>query len=65
MTVRVMVFFALVKQDTVVDAGIFDGSLGIISALAALKVLNVNGKLGTLKRPIEVSDSRSFVDRLK
>ncbi|KAL5539657.1 hypothetical protein UlMin_044815 [Ulmus minor] len=40
--------------DTVVDAGIFDGSLGIVSALAALKVLNTNGKLGTLKRPVEV-----------
>ncbi|EXB66978.1 Allantoate deiminase [Morus notabilis] len=40
--------------DTVVDAGIFDGSLGIISALAALKVLHVNGKLRTRKRPVEV-----------
>ncbi|XP_075674219.1 allantoate deiminase 1 isoform X3 [Castanea sativa] len=40
--------------DTVVDAGIFDGSLGIISALSALKVLNVNGTLGKLRRPIEV-----------
>ncbi|XP_065627147.1 allantoate deiminase 2 isoform X3 [Quercus suber] len=40
--------------DTVVDAGIFDGSLGIISALSALKVLNVNGMMGKLRRPIEV-----------
>ncbi|KAK4564486.1 hypothetical protein RGQ29_006522 [Quercus rubra] len=40
--------------DTVVDAGIFDGSLGIISALSALKVLNVNGTMGRLRRPIEV-----------
>ncbi|XP_035543885.1 allantoate deiminase 2-like [Juglans regia] len=40
--------------DTVVDAGIFDGSLGIISALSALKVLNTNGTLGKLKRPVEV-----------
>ncbi|EOX96850.1 PREDICTED: allantoate deiminase [Theobroma cacao] len=40
--------------DTVVDAGIFDGSLGIISAISALKVLKSNGKLGELKRPIEV-----------
>ncbi|XP_050260767.1 allantoate deiminase 1-like isoform X3 [Quercus robur] len=40
--------------DTVVDAGIFDGSLGIISALSALKVLNVNGTMGKLRRPIEV-----------
>ncbi|XP_041027099.1 allantoate deiminase 2-like isoform X1 [Juglans microcarpa x Juglans regia] len=40
--------------DTVVDAGIFDGSLGIITALSALKVLNINGTLGKLRRPIEV-----------
>ncbi|KAK9937221.1 hypothetical protein M0R45_014025 [Rubus argutus] len=40
--------------DTVVDAGIFDGSLGIISVLSALKVLSINGKLGELKRPVEV-----------
>ncbi|GKV36046.1 hypothetical protein SLEP1_g44224 [Rubroshorea leprosula] len=40
--------------DTVVDAGIFDGSLGIISAISALKVLNRNGKLRDLKRPVEV-----------
>uniref|UniRef100_A0A2P2L3L7 Allantoate deiminase isoform X2 n=1 Tax=Rhizophora mucronata TaxID=61149 RepID=A0A2P2L3L7_RHIMU len=41
-------------MDTVVDAGIFDGSLGIISALSALKVLKNNGMLRKLKRPIEV-----------
>ncbi|XP_062161510.1 allantoate deiminase 2 [Alnus glutinosa] len=40
--------------DTVVDAGIFDGSLGIICALSALKVLKINGTLGKLTRPIEV-----------
>ncbi|KAG8635620.1 hypothetical protein MANES_16G050400v8 [Manihot esculenta] len=40
--------------DTVVDAGIFDGSLGIISALSALKVLKTTGMLGKLKRPVEV-----------
>ncbi|KAM7500395.1 hypothetical protein LguiA_024809 [Lonicera macranthoides] len=40
--------------DTVIDAGIFDGSLGIVSALSALKVLNVTGRLGKLKRPVEV-----------
>lgn len=38
------------------DAGIFDGSLGIISALSALKVLKTNGTLGKLRRPIEVSE---------
>lgn len=37
-----------------IDAGIFDGSLGIVSALSALKVLNVTGRLGKLKRPVEV-----------
>ncbi|KAG8635618.1 hypothetical protein MANES_16G050400v8 [Manihot esculenta] len=41
-------------KDTVVDAGIFDGSLGIISALSALKVLKTTGMLGKLKRPVEV-----------
>ncbi|XP_044497116.1 allantoate deiminase 2 isoform X3 [Mangifera indica] len=40
--------------DTVVDAGMFDGSLGIISAISALKVLNSTGMLGKLKRPVEV-----------
>ncbi|XP_038876942.1 allantoate deiminase 2 isoform X1 [Benincasa hispida] len=40
--------------DTVVDAGKFDGALGIISAISALKVFNMNGKLEQLKRPIEV-----------
>ncbi|KAL7258556.1 hypothetical protein ACSBR1_004643 [Camellia fascicularis] len=41
-------------KDTVIDAGIFDGALGIISALSALKVLNINGQLKKLKRPVEV-----------
>ncbi|GFZ06754.1 allantoate amidohydrolase [Actinidia rufa] len=40
--------------DTVIDAGIFDGALGIVSALSALKVLNINGQLGKLRRPVEV-----------
>ncbi|KAK6916975.1 Peptidase M20 [Dillenia turbinata] len=40
--------------DTVIDAGIFDGSLGIVSALSAVKVLHINGKLGELVRPVEV-----------
>ncbi|KAK4487989.1 hypothetical protein RD792_003728 [Penstemon davidsonii] len=40
--------------DTVIDAGMFDGALGIITALSALKVLKTNGMLGELKRPIEV-----------
>lgn len=40
--------------DTVVDAGIFDGALGIVSPLSALKVLSSKGKLGVLKRPVEV-----------
>lgn len=41
-------------MDTVVDAGAYDGSLGIISAISAVKVLNVTGKLEKLRRPIEV-----------
>ncbi|XP_028755401.1 allantoate deiminase 2-like isoform X1 [Neltuma alba] len=41
-------------MDTVVDAGMFDGSLGIISALSALKALHMTGKLGQLRRPVEV-----------
>ncbi|KAL5731308.1 allantoate deiminase [Ranunculus cassubicifolius] len=40
--------------DTVIDAGKFDGSLGIVCAVSALKVLKVNGKLGKLRRPVEV-----------
>ncbi|QHO05420.1 Allantoate amidohydrolase [Arachis hypogaea] len=40
-------------MDTVVDAGMFDGSLGIVSAISALKALKVNGKLEKLKRPVE------------
>ncbi|XP_052732736.1 allantoate deiminase 2 isoform X2 [Vigna angularis] len=41
-------------MDTVVDAGMFDGSLGIVSAISALKAMHVNGKLEKLKRPVEV-----------
>ncbi|KAA3461004.1 allantoate deiminase [Gossypium australe] len=52
--------------DTVVDAGIFDGSLGIISAISAVKVLKSIGKLGELKRPVEasylISDVIAFSD---
>ncbi|KAK7859887.1 allantoate deiminase 2, partial [Quercus suber] len=48
-------------KDTVVDAGIYDGSLGIISALSALKVLNVNGTLGKLRRPIEANSVLSSI----
>ncbi|MBA0591915.1 hypothetical protein Gorai_008907, partial [Gossypium raimondii] len=52
--------------DTVVDAGMFDGSLGIISAISALKVLKSIGKLGELKRPVEasylISDVIAFSD---
>ncbi|KAF5729231.1 allantoate deiminase isoform X2 [Tripterygium wilfordii] len=40
--------------DTVVDAGIYDGSLGIISAISALKFLKRDGQLGKLQRPVEV-----------
>lgn len=40
--------------DTVIDAGMFDGSLGIISAIAAVKALHVSGKLESFPRPIEI-----------
>ncbi|XP_016475827.1 allantoate deiminase 2 [Nicotiana tabacum] len=40
--------------DTVIDAGYFDGSLGIICAISALKALNATGRLDKLRRPVEV-----------
>ncbi|URD95940.1 Peptidase family M20/M25/M40, partial [Musa troglodytarum] len=40
--------------DPVVDAGKFDGSLGIICATSALKVLKTVEKLHKLSRPVEV-----------
>ncbi|KAK6931893.1 Peptidase M20 [Dillenia turbinata] len=42
------------ENDTVIDAGIFYGSLSIVSALSALKILHITGKLGELVRPAEV-----------
>ncbi|GJX35678.1 allantoate deiminase 2 [Tanacetum coccineum] len=41
--------------DTVVDARMFDGALGVISAISALKVLNVTGRLRHIKHPVETS----------
>ena len=52
-------FPPLRKQDTVVDAGMYDGSLGIICAISALKVLKVAGKLQRLTRPVEVREFSS------
>ncbi|XP_073157674.1 allantoate deiminase 2 isoform X1 [Henckelia pumila] len=40
--------------DTVIDAGMFDGALGIITPIMAMKVLNITGMLGKLRRPVEV-----------
>ncbi|GJX45490.1 allantoate deiminase 2, partial [Tanacetum coccineum] len=40
--------------DTVVDVGLFDGALGVISAISALKMLNVTKRLRHLKHPVEV-----------
>ncbi|KAK1397550.1 hypothetical protein POM88_007413 [Heracleum sosnowskyi] len=57
--------------DTVIDAGKFDGSLGIVSALSALKVLHVNGRLEKLRRPVEdklrpvLTDIRKHADSIK
>ena len=39
-----------------VDAGRFDGALGIVSAISALKALKVSGKLEKLNRPVEVNN---------
>ncbi|VAI92409.1 unnamed protein product [Triticum turgidum subsp. durum] len=57
-------------MDTVIDAGMYDGALGIICAISALKVLRVTGKLQRLTRPVEViafSDEEGvrFQTRLK
>jgi allantoate deiminase len=46
--------FSVVMQDTVVDAGMYDGTLGIICAISAVKALKISGKLEKLQRPIEV-----------
>lgn len=46
--------YFVLQQDTVIDAGFFDGSLGIICAISALKALNSSGRLGKLRRPVEV-----------
>ncbi|KAK1397551.1 hypothetical protein POM88_007414 [Heracleum sosnowskyi] len=57
--------------DTVIDAGKFDGSLGIVSSLSALKVLHVNGRLEKLRWPVEdklrpvLTDIRKHVDSIK
>ena len=42
------------EQDTVIDAGRYDGALGIVTAIAAVKVLKVEGWLQQFPRPIEV-----------
>ncbi|CAN6453753.1 unnamed protein product [Victoria cruziana] len=40
--------------DTVIDAGKYDGSLGIICAISALKALKASGSLSKLQRQIEI-----------
>jgi allantoate deiminase len=40
--------------DTVIDAGYYDGALGILTAIAAVKVLNREGKSHLFPHPIEV-----------
>ena len=44
----------MVIQDTVVDSGMYDGTLGIICAISAVKALKMSGQLEKLQRPIEV-----------
>jgi allantoate deiminase len=41
-------------MDTVIDAGRYDGALGIVTAIAAVKVLKIEGKLQQFPRPIEI-----------
>ncbi|KAJ7513463.1 hypothetical protein O6H91_23G000700 [Diphasiastrum complanatum] len=40
--------------DTVIGAGKYDGALGIVTAIAAVKSLNKKGKLFRFPRPIEI-----------
>ncbi|KAJ6825362.1 putative allantoate deiminase [Iris pallida] len=40
--------------DTVIDAGMYDGSMGVVCAISALKVFKLNGMQGKLQRPVEV-----------
>jgi allantoate deiminase len=40
--------------DTVIDAGRYDGALGIVAAIAAVKALKLEGKLKQFPRPIEI-----------
>lgn len=40
--------------DTVIDAGLYDGALGIVTAIAAVKALHVSGDSDRFPRPIEV-----------
>ncbi|KAG0589288.1 hypothetical protein M758_1G008900 [Ceratodon purpureus] len=40
--------------DTVIDAGRYDGALGIVTAIAAVKALKIEGKLQQFPRPIEI-----------
>ncbi|KAK1379135.1 hypothetical protein POM88_025879 [Heracleum sosnowskyi] len=68
---RLVVDSLVFQHDTIIDAGKFDGSLGIVSALSALKVLHVNGRLEKLRRPVEdklrpvLTDIRKHADSIK
>lgn len=61
-TVRWLFLIVLerVEQDTVIDAGRYDGALGIVTAIAAVKALKVEGKLQQFPRPIEVGSVFMF-----
>ncbi|BBN02124.1 allantoate deiminase [Marchantia polymorpha subsp. ruderalis] len=41
-------------MDTVIDAGRYDGALGVVSAIAAVKALQKSGRLVDYPRPIEI-----------
>ncbi|XP_078438401.1 allantoate amidohydrolase [Wolffia australiana] len=40
--------------DTVIDAGFYDGSLGVISAIAAVKAMKNSVSLDDVRRPVEI-----------
>ena len=44
-----------------IDAGMYDGALGIITAIAAVKALKIKGQLNNFPRPIEVIKDQEYI----
>ena len=44
-----------------IDAGMYDGALGIITAIAAVKALKIKGQLQNFPRPIEVIQDQEYL----